>query len=295
MYVLVADTQALTDNFKNPQKVHDNITQVALDYLAVGLDPKKTVMFVQSHVPELPELFQYFLNLVTVATLERNPTVKSEIKERGFERELPAGFLTYPVSQASDITAFDATLVPVGEDQLPMIEQTREIVRKFNSLYGETLVEPRELVSDVPRLPGTDGAVKMSKSLGNCINLSDDADTLKQKVMGMFTDQNHIRVEDPGAVEGNPVFTYLRVFDTDREKLAEMEEHYARGGLGDVIVKQRLISVLDELLTPMRERRAQYTEADALLMLKEGTERAREKAGATLARVRRAMQIEYFV
>lgn len=294
MYVLIADTQALTDNFKNPQKVHDNITQVALDYLAVGLDPMKTTMFIQSHVPELSELFQYLLNLVTVATLERNPTVKSEIKERGFERELPAGFLTYPVSQASDITAFDATLVPVGEDQLPMIEQTRELVRKFNGLYGETLVEPKELLSSVPRLPGTDGAAKMSKSIGNCINISDDADTVKRKVMDMFTDPNHVRVEDPGNIEGNPVFTYLRVFDTDRDALTEMEAHYARGGLGDVVVKQRLITVLNDLLAPMRERRARYSEADALAMLKEGTERARVKAGETISRVRRAMHINYF-
>lgn len=294
MYVLVADTQALTDNFNNPQKVHDNIAQVGLDYLAVGLDPARTTMFVQSHVPELAELFQYLLNLVTVATLERNPTVKSEMKERGFDRELPAGFLTYPVSQAADITAFDATLVPVGEDQLPMIEQTRELVRKFNSLYGDTLVLPKEMVSTTPRLPGTDGSVKMSKSLGNCINLSDDADTLRKKVMDMFTDPTHVRVEDPGQVEGNPVFTYLRVFDTDRDALTEMEVHYARGGLGDVVVKKRLIEVLDAILTPMRERRAQYTHADALAMLKEGTERAREKAGQTIDRVRRAMKIEYF-
>lgn len=294
MYVLVADTQALTDNFKNPQKVHDNIAQVGLDYLAVGLNPEKTTMFVQSHVPELAELFQYLLNLVTVATLERNPTVKSEMKERGFDRELPAGFLTYPVSQAADITAFDATLVPVGEDQLPMIEQTRELVRKFNGLYGDTLVEPKEMVSLVPRLPGTDGAVKMSKSLGNCINLSDSTDTLKKKVMDMFTDPDHVRVEDPGKVEGNPVFTYLRAFDPDRNALAEMEAHYARGGLGDVAVKQRLIAVLDELLAPMHERRARYTEADALAMLREGTERARTRAAQTLSRVRRMMNIEYF-
>lgn len=294
MYVLVADTQALTDNFKNPQKVHDNIAQVGLDYLAVGLDPKKTTMFVQSHVLELAELFQYLLNLVTVATLERNPTVKSEMKERGFDRELPAGFLTYPVSQAADITAFDATLVPVGEDQLPMIEQTRELARRFNGLYGETLVEPKAMLSRVPRLPGTDGAVKMSKSLGNCINLSDSADTLKKKVMDMFTDPDHVRVEDPGKVEGNPVFTYLRAFDTDRDGLAKMEAHYIRGGLGDVVVKQRLIAVLDGLLAPMRERRAHYTEADALAMLKDGTARARERAAQTLARVRRAMNIEYF-
>lgn len=294
MYVLVADTQALTDNFKNPQKVHDNIAQVGLDYLAVGLDPKKTVMFVQSHVPELAELFQYLLNLVTVATLERNPTVKTEIRERGFDRELPAGFLTYPVSQAADITAFDATFVPVGEDQLPMIEQTRELVRKFNSLYGDTLVEPKELLSNVPRLPGTDGAVKMSKSLGNCINLSDTADVITKKVMNMFTDPDHVRVEDPGKVEGNPVFTYLRAFDLDTAGLAELEAQYARGGLGDVVVKKRLIEVLESIIAPMRERRAGYTDADALSMLKEGTAVARERAAATLGRVRQAMQIAYF-
>ena len=274
--------------------MHDHIDQVALDYLAVGLDPAKTTMFVQSHVPELAELFQYLLNLVTVATLERNPTVKTEIRERGFERELPAGFLTYPVSQAADITAFDATLVPVGEDQLPMIEQTRELVRRFNGLYGDTLIEPKELLSNVPRLPGTDGAVKMSKSLGNCINLMDDPDTVQKKVMDMFTDPAHVRVEDPGNVEGNPVFTYLRVFDEDREGLREMEEHYARGGLGDVVVKKRLIAVLNDLLAPMHARRAQYSHADALAMLKEGTERARTRASATLTRVRSAMQIEYF-
>lgn len=294
MYILIADTQALTDNFKNPEKVHNNVAQVALDYLAVGLDPAKTTMFIQSQVPELSELFQYFLNLVTVATLERNPTVKTEIRERGFDRELPAGFLTYPVSQAADITAFDATLVPVGEDQLPMIEQTRELVRKFNSLYGDTLIEPKEMISRTPRLPGTDGAVKMSKSLGNCINISDSADTLTKKVMDMFTDPDHVHVDDPGRVEGNPVFTYLRVFDTDTKALSEMEAHYARGGLGDVVVKKRLIEILEALIAPMRERRAQYTEADALAMLKDGTERARQRAGKTLARVRAAVHINYF-
>lgn len=294
LYVLVADVQALTDNFANPEKVRNNITQVMLDYLAVGLEPTKTTFVVQSMVPELPELFQYLLNLVTVSHLEGNPTVKAEIRERGFEKSLPAGFFTYPVSQAADIVAFDATTVPVGEDQLPMIEQTREIVRKFNSLYGNTLIEPQEKLSDIRRLPGTDGAEKMSKSVGNVLNLSDSIDDVSRKVMDMFTDPDHIRVEDPGKVDGNPVFTYLDAFDPDKEALAEMKAHYQKGGLGDVKVKKRLIEVLESTLAPMRERRSNYTEADALTILKEGTERAREKTSEVLTRVRKAMRIDYF-
>jgi tryptophanyl-tRNA synthetase len=295
MYILVADVQALTDNFSNPDKVRKNITQVVLDYLAIGIDPSKTTIMIQSQIPELAELFQYFLNLVTVAHLESNPTVKSEIKERGYEKSLPAGFLTYPVSQAADIAAFDATLVPVGEDQLPMIEQTREIVRKFNSLYGDTLVPPKAQVSDIPRLPGTDGALKMSKSIGNCINLSDNTDTVREKVMNMFTDPNHIRADDPGKVEGNPVFTYLDAFDGDKESLQKMKGHYEHGGLGDVKIKQHLVEVIENFLKPSRERRVQFTEADALKILKEGTMRGRDKAGEVLSRVHHAMNIDYFV
>lgn len=294
MYILVADVQALTDNFNNPDKVRKNITGVVLDYLAVGLDPVKVTIMVQSQIPELAVLFQYLLNLVTVSRLESNPTVKAEIKERGYEKILPAGFLTYPVSQAADIVAFDSTLVPVGEDQLPMIEQTREIVRKFNSLYGETLIEPKSQVSDIARLPGTDGALKMSKSIGNVINLSDRADTVREKIMNMFTDRNHIRAENPGKVEGNPVFTYLDAFDQEKENLQEMKDHYRRGGLGDVKIKQHLIEVMEEFLLPIRKRRANFSEADALGILKDGTKRSREKANEVLSRVRHAMNIDYF-
>jgi len=293
MYILIADVQALTDNFNNPAKVRANVTQVALDYLAAGLDPNKTTFVIQSMVPELPELFQYFLNLVTVSHLHGNPTVKAEIQQRGFEKSLPAGFLTYPVSQAADIAIFDATTVPVGEDQLPMIEQTREIVRRFNALYGETLVEPKAKLSTIRRLPGTDGAEKMSKSVGNVINLSDDTETVRTKVMDMYTDPNHIHVDDPGTVEGNTVFTYLDAFDPHTEEVAALKEQYRRGGLGDVKIKRRLIDVLESVLTPMRERRATYSEKDALEIAMQGTQRAREKTAEVLARTRRAMRIDY--
>ncbi|NSA00447.1 tryptophanyl-tRNA synthetase [Clostridium beijerinckii] len=236
---MIADQQALTDNARNPEKIRNSLTEVALDYLAVGIDPSKSNIFVQSQIPELNELTMHYLNLVTLSRLERNPTVKQEIKQKNFENSIPAGFLIYPVSQAADITAFKADTVPVGEDQLPMIEQTREIVRSFNSIYGEVLVEPEAVLpsSNAGRLPGTDGKAKMSKSIGNCIYLSDDADTIKKKVMSMYTDPNHIRVEDPGQIEGNTVFTYLDVFATDKNAVEEMKEHYKRGGLGDVKVK----------------------------------------------------------
>lgn len=294
MYILVADVQALTDNFRNPDKVRNNVTEVVLDYLAVGIDPNKTTIMVQSKIPQLAELFQYLLNLVSVSSLERNPTIKTEIKDRGFDKILPAGFLTYPVSQAADIVAFDATIVPVGEDQRPMIEQARELVRTFNSLYGQVLTEPQEYVSDIARLPGTDSALKMSKSAGNVINLSDTSDEIHNKVMNMFTDPDHLRVEDPGKVKGNPVFTYLDAFDPDKKGLEDMKAHYRRGGLGDVQVKKRLIVVLENFLTPIRERRAQYSKDDALEILKRGSIRGSEKAQEVLTRVRHAMKIDYF-
>lgn len=245
-FIMIADQQALTDNARNPEKIRNSLTEVALDYLAVGIDPSKSNIFVQSQIPELNELTMHYLNLVTLSRLERNPTVKQEIKQKNFENSIPAGFLIYPVSQAADITAFKADTVPVGEDQLPMIEQTREIVRSFNSIYGEVLVEPEAVLpsSNAGRLPGTDGKAKMSKSIGNCIYLSDDADTIKKKVMSMYTDPNHIRVEDPGQIEGNTVFTYLDVFATDKNAVEEMKEHYKRGGLGDVKVKKYLNEIL---------------------------------------------------
>ncbi|NYC49555.1 tryptophanyl-tRNA synthetase [Clostridium beijerinckii] len=259
-FIMIADQQALTDNARNPEKIRNSLTEVALDYLAVGIDPSKSNIFVQSQIPELNELTMHYLNLVTLSRLERNPTVKQEIKQKNFENSIPAGFLIYPVSQAADITAFKADTVPVGEDQLPMIEQTREIVRSFNSIYGEVLVEPEAVLpsSNAGRLPGTDGKAKMSKSIGNCIYLSDDADTIKKKVMSMYTDPNHIRVEDPGQVEGNTVFTYLDVFATDKNAVEEMKEHYKRGGLGDVKVKKYLNEILQAELEPIRNRRIEF-------------------------------------
>jgi len=258
-FVLIADVQALTDNFKDPQKVRDNVLEVALDYLAVGLDPERTTIFIQSLVPALAELTVFYLNLVTVARLERNPTVKTEIKEKGFGASIPAGFLVYPVSQAADITFCKANVVPVGEDQLPMIEQTREIVRSFNSIYGEVLVEPDPMIPDdlqSRRLPGITGnESKMSKSLNNGIYLADDADTLRAKIRQMYTDPGHLRVSDPGKIEGNTVFTYLDVFADDKQKVAELKEHYQRGGLGDVKVKDYLFEVLEATMGPIRERR----------------------------------------
>ena len=308
IFIMIADAQALTDNFKNPDKIRDNIIEVALDYLSAGLDPSKVHIFIQSQLTALTELTFYYMNLVTVSRLERNPTVKAEIQLRDFEANIPAGFLTYPVSQTSDITAFKATVVPVGEDQLPMLEQAREIVRKFNSLYGETLVEPEAMIpknSVCSRLPGTDGKAKMSKSLGNCIYLSDSPAEVKKKVMSMFTDPDHLRIEDPGKTEGNTVFTYLDAFckDSDFEKfcpeyknLEEMKEHYRRGGLGDVKVKKFLLNVLNQELEPIRARRAEYEKNIPAVYesLKEGTEAARKVADATLAEVRAAMRINYF-
>ncbi len=297
-FIMIADQQALTDNARNPEKIRNSLTEVALDYLAVGIDPSKATIFVQSQIPELNELTMHYLNLVTLSRLERNPTVKQEIKQKNFENSIPAGFLIYPVSQAADITAFKADTVPVGEDQLPMIEQTREIVRSFNSLYGEVLVEPEAVLpsSNAGRLPGTDGKAKMSKSIGNCIYLSDDADTIKKKVMSMYTDPNHIRVEDPGQVEGNTVFTYLDVFATDKNAVEEMKEHYKRGGLGDVKVKRYLNEILQAELEPIRNRRLEFEkDLDAVYkMLKDGSDKAREVAANTLKEVRQAIGIEYF-
>lgn len=288
--------QALTDNADNPEKVRQNLTEVVLDYLAVGLDPKVATFCVQSMLPELAELTMYYLNLVTVARLQRNPTVKEEMRQKDFEAQVPAGFLCYPVSQAADITAFKAHLVPVGEDQKPMIEQTVEIVRSFNRLYGEVLVEPEALVPQIARLPGTDGQSKMGKSLGNAIYLSDSADVVAKKVRGMFTDPKHLRVEDPGTVEGNPVFTYLDAFDPDTEKVQGLKDHYRRGGLGDTVVKRRLAEVLEAFLGPIRKRREDYARdpAEVMRLLKEGTERAREVTSRTLSEVRKAMRLDYW-
>lgn len=296
-YILIADMQALTDNAGNPQKVRDNIIEVALDYLAAGIDPRKTNICIQSMIPELAELTMYYMNLVSVARLERNPTVKEELKLRKFsESGVPVGFLTYPISQAADITAFGASLVPVGEDQLPMLEQTREIVRKFNQTYNrEVLVEPQALVPKISRLPGIDGKAKMSKSLGNAIYLADEPDEIKKKVMSMYTDPNHLRVEDPGNVEDNPVFMYLDAFGTDRETIEEMKAHYQRGGLGDVKVKKYLNEVLQAKLEPIRNRRKEFEKykRDVYRVLEEGTQNARNIAGVTLEKVKAAMGIDY--
>lgn len=295
-FIMIADMQALTDNADNPEKVRSNVVEVALDYLAVGLDPAKTTMFIQSAITELSELTMYYLNLVTVARLQRNPTVKNEMQQKGFGADVPAGFLMYPVSQAADITAFKAKIVPVGEDQLPVIEQTNEIVRKFNSIYGEVLVEAEGLLSTTTRLAGLDGKAKMSKSLGNAIYLADDADTLKKKVMSMFTDPDHLRVEDPGKIEGNMVFAYLDVFGQDKEHIAELKAHYQRGGLGDVKVKRYLLEILEAKFAPIREKRAELAKdkSAVMTMLKEGSYKAKEVAAATLAEVRRAIGVQYF-
>ena len=308
IYIMIADAQALTDNFANPSKVRDNVMEVALDYLAVGIDPQKVTIFVQSEVSELTELTYYYMNLVTLSRLMRNPTVKSEVTLRGFEKSIPVGFLNYPISQSADITAFDATCVPVGVDQLPMIEQAREIVHSFNNIYGDTLVMPEAKVPEnalAQRLPGTDGKAKMSKSLGNCIYLADDAETIKKKVMSMYTDPLHIKVSDPGHIEGNVVFTYLDVFATDADfkkflpeynNLKELKDHYRRGGLGDIVIKRFLNDILQELLQPIRERREAIA-ADitrVYQILESGTSKARGKAQATLKRVKEAMKINYF-
>lgn len=307
MYVFIADMQALTDNAKNPQKIRDNIIEVALDYLSVGLDPDKTCIFVQSQIPALSELTMYYMNLVSLARLKRNPTIKSEIKLRGFGESIPVGFLTYPISQAADITAFDADLVPVGEDQAPILEQDIEIVRTFNSIYGETLKEPKQLTPEnvCKRLPGIDGKNKMSKSLGNCIYLSDTPEEVTKKVMTMYTDPNHIRVEDPGDTKNNPVFMYLEAFSTDEhfakylpefKNLEDLKTHYEQGGVGDVKIKKFLANVLNDVLAPIRKRRAIYeNNIEAVYkMLEDGSQKARTKSEEVLTRVRKAIGIEYF-
>lgn len=308
IFIMIADTQALTDNADNPEKIRQNILEVALDYLSCGLDPAKSTLFIQSQVPELTELTMYYMNLVTVSRLQRNPTVKSEIQMRNFETSIPVGFFTYPISQASDITAFRATTVPAGEDQMPMVEQTREIVHKFNSVYGETLVTPQILLPENQaclRLPGTDGKAKMSKSLGNCIYLSDSAEDVRKKVMSMYTDPEHIRVQDPGKIEGNTVFTYLDAFCRpeyfaefwpDYANLDEVKEHYQRGGLGDVKVKKFLNNVLQTELEPIRARRKEYEKDIPAVyeILKNGSAVAQAEAAQTLHDVRAAMKINYF-
>ena len=308
IFIMIADAQALTDNADNPEKVRQNIIEVALDYLSCGLDPTKSTMFIQSQIPELTELTFYYMNLVTVSRLQRNPTVKNEIKMRNFEASIPVGFFAYPISQAADITAFKATIVPVGEDQLPMIEQTREIVRSFNHIYGETLVEPDVLLPDnkaCMRLPGIDGKAKMSKSLNNCIYLSDTEEDVRKKVMSMFTDPNHLKVEDPGEVEGNPVFIYLEAFCKadhfqrfwpEYKNLDELKAHYTRGGLGDVKVKKFLNQVLQDQLAPIRARRKEYEKniPEVYRILREGSEKAEKVAARTLADVKSAMKINYF-
>ena len=308
IFIMIADAQALTDNADNPAKVRNNIMEVALDYLSVGIDPTKSNIFVQSYVTELTELTFYYQNLVTVSRLQRNPTVKAEIQLRNFETSIPVGFFCYPISQAADITAFKATTVPVGEDQMPMLEQTKEIVHKFNSVYGETLVDPQILLPSNKaclRLPGTDGKAKMSKSLGNCIYLSETEEEVRKKIMSMYTDPNHIRVEDPGCIEGNTVFTYLDAFCNDNhfaeylpdyKNLQELKDHYQRGGLGDVKVKKFLNNVMQEELRPIRARRKEYESRieDVYEILREGTRVARETASQTLAEVKHAMKIDYF-
>ena len=308
IFIMIADAQALTDNADNPEKIRQNIIEVALDYLACGLDPAKSTLFIQSQIPELCELSFYYMNLVTVSRLQRNPTVKSEIQMRNFEASIPVGFFTYPISQAADITAFKATTVPVGEDQLPMIEQCREIVHKFNSVYGEALVMPKALIPENEsccRLPGTDGKAKMSKSLGNCIYLSDEPEDIRKKIMSMYTDPNHIRIEDPGKLEGNTVFTYLDAFCKDElfaeylpdySCLQELKDHYTRGGLGDVKVKKFLYSVIKAELEPIRNRRKEWQKDIPAVyeILKTGSEKAEAVAAQTLKEVKAAMKINYF-
>ena len=308
IYIMIADAQSLTDNADNPEKVRSNISEVALDYISCGLDPEKSNLFVQSYVSELTELTFYYSNLVTVSRLQRNPTVKSEIQMRGFKSSIPVGFFTYPISQAADITAFKANIVPVGEDQLPMIEQAREIVRSFNGTYDEVLVEPKALLPEnqaCMRLPGTDGKAKMSKSLGNCIYLADEPEVIRKKVMSMYTDPDHIRIEDPGKLDGNCVFIYLDAFCNDDyfaeylpeyQNLQELKDHYTRGGLGDVKVKKFLYSVLMENLSPIQARRKELEKDIPAIMeiLHQGSIRAREVAAQTLAEVKHAMQIDYF-
>ena len=308
IYIMIADAQALTDNADNPEKVRQNILQVALDYLACGLDPNKVHIFIQSMVPQLTELSFYYMNLVTVSRLQRNPTVKSEIQMRNFETSIPVGFFTYPISQAADITAFGATTVPAGEDQMPMLEQCREIVHKFNAVYGETLTMPEIMLPQNAaclRLPGIDGKAKMSKSLGNCIYLSDEPEDIKKKIMSMYTDPNHLRVQDPGKVEGNPVFIYLDAFSRpehfaeflpEYQNLDELKAHYQRGGLGDVKIKKFLNAVMQAELEPIRNRRKEWEQRlpEVVEILKEGSAVAEKAAAATLADVRKSMRIDYF-
>lgn len=307
MYLMIADSQALTDNFDNPKKVRDNIINVALDYLSVGIDPKKVNIFIQSQIPALTELSFYYMNLVTVSRLQRNPTVKNEIKEKSFEKSIPVGFFCYPISQAADITAFKANIIPVGNDQLPMLEQTNEIVSSFNRIYGETLVPCKAILNEnkiAQRLPGLDGNAKMSKSLNNGIYLSDPSDVIYKKVMSMYTDPNHIKVENPGKVEGNMVFTYLDVFSSDEQiskyseykTLDEMKKAYEKGGLGDVKIKKVLYNILEEILSPIREKRKYYEEHldEVYSILKEGTTKANEKANKTLKEVKKAIMIDFF-
>ena len=307
MYVMIADAQGLTDNFDNPKKIRDYVKEVAIDYLSVGIDPNKVNIFIQSEVSELTELTFYYMNLVTVSRVQRNPTVKSEIKQKDFNTSLPVGFMCYPISQAADITAFKANIIPVGDDQLPMIEQTNEIVRSFNRIYGDTLVECKAVLPEKEiqrRLPGLDGNNKMSKSLGNCIYLCDASETVKKKVMSMYTDPNHIKVEDPGSIEGNMVFTYLDAFSTDDlikkysdfNSLKEMKDKYSQGGLGDVTIKKVLYNVIEEILTPIREKRKYYEENidEVYKILEKGTNNARKKASETLKEVKHAIMIDYF-
>ena len=307
MYVMIADSQALTDNFDNPKKIQDNLFEVAIDYLSVGIDPNKVCIFIQSGVDELTTLTYYYMNLVTVSRLQRNPTIKTEIKQRGFETSVPSGFLNYPVSQAADITAFHANLIPVGNDQMPLLEQTNEIVDTFNRIYGETLTRCEGYLNKdeiSQRLPGLDGNAKMSKSLGNCIYLKDDSETVKKKIMSMYTDPDHIKVEDPGKVEGNMVFLYLDVFANDEQikkysefnSLEEMKSKYKQGGLGDVTIKNVLYNVIEEILTPIREKRKYYEEHIDLVkeILKKGTLEAKEEASKTLNEVKKAIGIDYF-
>ncbi|MDT2740594.1 tryptophan--tRNA ligase [Enterococcus canintestini] len=298
LYIMIADMQALTDNAKNPEKVSSNVLEVALDYLAIGLDPSKTTLFIQSQIPQLAELTMYFLNLVSVGRVRRNPTVKSEIEQKNFGEGVPTGFFIYPVSQAADITAFKANLVPVGEDQKPMLEQTQEIVHSFNNIYKPVLVEPKAVLppKGMGRLPGIDGNGKMSKSLGNGIYIADSADVIKKKVMSMYTDPNHIHVEDPGQVEGNMVFTYLDVFGTDKEYIAKLKDNYRRGGLGDVKIKRYLIDVLEAEFAPIRTKREELAKDPAAIMeiLQKGSQQAEMVAAQTLAQVKEAMGIAYF-
>ena len=295
-YILIADVQALTDNFSNPQKVRDNVTEVTLDYLGVGINPDIATIVIQSQVPELAELTQYLMNMTTVATLERNPTLKEEITQKKYSSGIPVGFYVYPISQAADITGFGANLVPVGEDQLPMIEQTREIVRKFNSLYGKTLIEPKELISPQGRLCGTDGNAKMSKSLNNTIDLSDPSDNVVKKVMSMYTDPNRIRATDSGKVEGNPVFIYLNTFGKDKDKIKELEERYRIGSVGDVEVKKYLIDVINSFLNPIRKQRSEYENKPDYIkeILQKGSEKGRKRVAEVMNQVRQAMHIDYF-